>query len=72
MNRYEIRVVGQLDARRAHALGCDDCRWLDDGDSVLVFNAVDQAAIHGLLARIRDIGLELVAVQRDAPPPEPR
>jgi len=69
MNRYEIRVVGHLDARRAHALGCADCRWLAEGESVLVFDAVDQAAIHGLLARVRDAGLELVAVQRDDPTP---
>ncbi len=69
MNRYEIRVVGHLDTRRAHALGCDACRWLAEGDSVLVFDAVDQAAIHGLLARVRDAGLELVAVQRDEPTP---
>ena len=72
MNRYEIRVVGHLDARRAHALGCSDCRWLAEGDSVLAFDAVDQAAIHGLLARVRDAGLELVALERGEPAPPAR
>jgi hypothetical protein len=68
MNRYEIRVVGHLDARRARALGCEACRWLPDGDSILVASAVDRAATYGLLARIRDAGLELVAVERVSPP----
>jgi hypothetical protein len=68
MNRYEIRVVGHLDARRARALGCDECRWLPDGDSILVAATLDQAATYGLLARIRDAGLELIAVERISPP----
>ena len=67
MNRYEIRVVGHLEARRAHALGADGCRRLPEGDSILVVSAVDQAATYGLLARIRDAGLELVAVARISP-----
>jgi hypothetical protein len=72
MNHYEIRVVGHLDVRRARALGAEECRWLPDGHSVLVFAAVDQAATYGLLARVRDAGLELVAVARTEPAlPEP-
>jgi hypothetical protein len=67
MNRYEIRVVGHLDARRAHALGAEDCRRLPDGDSILVATAVDQAATYGLLSRLRDAGLELVSVVRIRP-----
>ena len=69
MNRYEIRVVGHLDARRARALGAEDCRWLPDGASILVVAAIDQAATYGLLARFRDAGLDLVSVVRM--PPEP-
>ena len=67
MNRYEIRVVGHLDARRAHALGAEECRPRPDGDSILVVTAVDQAATYGLLARLRDAGLELVEVRRIPP-----
>ncbi len=33
------------------------------GESVVVGRAVDQAALHGLLARIRDLGLPLISVQ---------
>jgi hypothetical protein len=64
MNRFEIRVAGHVDGRRARALGCDDCRWLESGESVLVFAAVDGAATYGLLSRLRDAGLELVAIER--------
>ena len=69
MNRYEIRVVGHLDARRAHALGAERCRLLPDGGSILVVATIDQAATYGLLARFRDAGLELVSVVRIAPEP---
>jgi ABC-type sugar transport system substrate-binding protein len=64
MNRYEIQVVGLLDARRARALGAETCRWFADGSSVLVVDAVDQAATYGVLARLRDAGLELVSIVR--------
>jgi hypothetical protein len=59
---HEIRVGGVL----------DDCwsSWFDgftvtggDGESVLRGPVVDQAALHGLLARIRDLGLPLVSVR---------
>ena len=64
MNRYEVRVVGHIDVRRARAFGAEEFCLLPDGDSVLVVPAVDAAATYGLLARLRDAGLELVAVTR--------
>ena len=64
MNRYEIRVAGHLDRRRAQALGCEEVRLLPGGGSLLVFAAVDQAALYGLLTRLRDAGLELIAAER--------
>ena len=71
MNRYEIRVVGHLDMRRARALGAESCRLLPDGGSILVVSVTDQAATYGLLARFRDVGLELVSIVRVCPePPE--
>lgn len=64
MDRYEIRVAGHLSQRRAHALGCEQLRLLPGGDSLLLFAALDQAALYGLLTRLRDAGLELVAAER--------
>jgi hypothetical protein len=64
MNRYEIRVVGHVDARWARALGAEKLRQLAEGDSVLIVSAVDRAAVYGLLARVRDAGLELVGFSR--------
>jgi hypothetical protein len=61
--RYEIRVEGVLDGR-----------WFegflvrDDGRETVVTGAVpDQAALHGLLARVRDLGLFLVSVRHLGP-----
>jgi hypothetical protein len=64
MNRYEIRVAGHIDQRRAAALGCTELRLLPDGGSQLVFVAADQAAFYGLMTRLRDAGIELVEVRR--------
>jgi hypothetical protein len=64
MDRYEIRIIGHLDSRRARALGCSALRLLPGGESLVVLDAIDQAALYGLLTRLRDAGLELVAVRR--------
>jgi hypothetical protein len=72
MDRYEIRVAGHLTWRRAAALGCDEVRLLPGGESLLTFAALDQAALYGILARLRDAGLELRAAERLATPIEVR
>jgi len=64
MDRYEIRVAGHLDQRHTRFLGSDELRLLPGGDSLLLFAAVDQAALYGVLARLRDAGLGLIAVER--------
>ncbi len=68
MHRFEIRVTGHLGRRAARALGCDELQLEPGGHSVLLFTAVDQAALYGLLSRLRDRGLELISVERLAPP----
>jgi hypothetical protein len=64
MDRYEIRVGGHLDQRRARFLGCEEFRLQLGGESLLIFAAADQAALYGLLARLRDAGLEFIAAER--------
>jgi hypothetical protein len=71
MEHYEIQVVGHLAQSRAHALGCQLLRLLPDGRSVLTFAAVDQAALYGLLGRLRDAGLQLVSADRITDPASP-
>jgi hypothetical protein len=71
--RYEIRVKGHLDARWA--------AWLDgmsltperDGTTNVHGTVADQAALHGLLQKLRDTGLPLVSVtQIEDRPTDPR
>lgn len=65
--RYEIRVRGHLAGRWA--------RWFDelsltrqqDGTTLIAGPVVDQAALHGLLQKVRDTGLPLVSVELTAP-----
>jgi hypothetical protein len=62
MTRFEIQVAGHVETRWARALGAEACRLLPDGRSVLLVSAVDAAATYGLIARLRDAGLELVSL----------
>jgi hypothetical protein len=65
--QYEIRVKGHVDALWA--------AWFDglsltpkcDGTTVIHGPVVDQAALHGLLRRVRDLGLPLVSVTQIDP-----
>lgn len=63
--RYEIRLVGHL----------DDCwaDWFDgltiiregNGDTLLTGPVADQAALHGVLKKVRDLGMPLISVARN-------
>jgi len=64
---YELRVQGHLDDRWADWLGGLAVRRQDDGTTVLTGPIVDQAGLHGVITRIRDLGLPLLSVQRIGP-----
>ena len=78
VGRYEIRLKGHLASRWA--------AWFDglsltnesDGTTLIRGLVVDQAALHGLLQKVRDVGLPLISVtqidpdQPDVPTTEPR
>ena len=68
---YEIRVRGLLDESWSD--------WLDDlaieqahGDTVLTGPIRDQCALHGLLVKIRDLGLPLLSVEQKTKGPDGR
>jgi hypothetical protein len=59
---YEIRLRGHLDPRWSAWLDGMALIARDDGTTVVRGAVADQAALHGLLDRIRDIGLPLISV----------
>lgn len=67
---YEIRLQGRLEHRWAAWFDGLELSTDGDGTTVLHGPVVDQAALHGLLHRVRDAGLPLISVTR-IDPPEP-
>ena len=59
---YAITVRGHLDHHWGAWSGCVDLVCRDDGTTTLLTDAVDQARLHGILTRLRDMGVVLVAV----------
>jgi hypothetical protein len=66
---YRIRVSGHIDDRWADWLGGLAIQRQADGTTLLAGPLVDQAALHGVLACIRDLGLPLLAVDRETGSP---
>ena len=64
---YEIRIQGRLDDRWSAWFDGLDLSRTQDGATVLRGPIPDQAALHGLLAKLRDIGLPLLSVTRTDP-----
>lgn len=62
--RYAIRVAGHLAARWAARFDGLTLTHQPDGTTLLEGPIADQAALHGLLLQVRDLGLSLVAVSR--------
>ena len=60
--RYELRIKGHLDDRWADRFDGLTITREGDGTTILSGPLVDQAALHGLLRRVRDLGLPLVSV----------
>jgi hypothetical protein len=65
--RYEIRLKGHLGARWAAWFDGLSLIQHDDGTTVIQGLVPDQAALHGLLQKVRDTGLPLVSVTCVAP-----
>ncbi len=62
--QYEIRVSGHLGSRWAAWFDGQSLTNENDGTTVISGPVVDQAALHGLLTQLRDLGIPLVSVTR--------
>jgi hypothetical protein len=62
--QYEIRIKGHLDDRWDDWFGRLTITLEDNGDTLLTGPVVDQAALHGLLRKVRDLGMPLISVNR--------
>ena len=61
---YEIRIDGRLDARWQDWFDGMTVTLDDHGGTLLSGPVVDQAALHGLLRKVRDLGMPLLSVIR--------
>jgi hypothetical protein len=71
--RYEIRLKGHLDSRWAVWFDGLSIIRCGDGTTIIHGPVADQAALHGLLQKVRDLGLPLISVNHVDPdnPPAP-
>lgn len=66
---FEIRLQGHLGEEWASWFEGMAITLTEDGDTVLAGPVADQAALHGLLKKVRDLGMPLLAVGRTVPGP---
>jgi hypothetical protein len=59
---YKIRLKGHLDDKWADRFEGLTITLEDNGDTLLTGPVVDQAALHGLLKKVRDLGMPLLSV----------
>ena len=64
---YQIRIRGHLGQQWTDWFGGLTITLEDNGDTLLTGPVVDQAALHGLLKRVRDLGMPLLSVNRVEP-----
>ena len=68
---YEIRLKGHLDNRWSDWFEGLTITREEDGDTLLTGPVIDQAALHGLLKKVRDLGMPLVSISPVEPVPSP-
>ena len=64
---YEIRLKGHLETRWVEWFEGLSLSHEDDGTTLIRGPVIDQAALHGLLRKVRDLGLPLISVMRVEP-----
>ena len=66
---YQIRVKGHLGSQWQDWFGGLTVTLDDNGETLLAGPVIDQAALHGLLKKVRDLGMPLILVDRVKPDP---
>jgi hypothetical protein len=69
---YQIRIKGHLGRQWTDWFEGLTISLEDNGDTLLTGPVVDQAALHGLLRKVRDLGTPLISVNRVKPDPAER
>jgi len=73
-NIFQIRIKGQLARRWVNWFEGMSITLEDNGDTLITGPVADQAALHGLLKKVRDLGMPLISVNRvksgQAKPPD--
>ena len=65
---YQIRIEGHLGPKWTDWFGGLSITLEDNGETFLTGPVVDQAALHGLLRKVRDLGMPLISAIRVQPP----
>ena len=66
---YQIRIKGHLGRQWTDWFGGLTITLEDNGDTLVTGPVIDQAALHGLLRKVRDLGMPLLSVNRVEPGP---
>ncbi len=61
---YEIRVAGHLNSRWSAWFDGLSITNMEGGEAILAGRVEDQSALHGILDRLRDLGIDLLSVER--------
>lgn len=59
---YRLRIEGHLDQHWSTWFDCTVLTHEDDGTTTLSGRVADQAELHGLLAKVRDLGAALISI----------
>ena len=65
---YQIRIKGHLGPHLTEWFGNVSITLEDNGETLLTCLVVDQAALYGLLRKVRDLGMPLISAIRVKPP----
>jgi hypothetical protein len=65
---YQIRIKGHLGPQWTEWFGNVSITLEDNGETLLTCLVVDQAALYGLLRKVRDLGMPLISAIRVKPP----